>query len=272
MVNHIRGSRIQQVASAFALVAVLGACDDDVNSPANKTGRFFGEAVTVGNGNARAYINLQDGAPTELGVVLTEAAMNNLPANGNHGGGDHVNMTEYLLALPKEAAITPFRTVELDWNPGGHEPPGIYDLPHFDFHFYTISLNERNAIDPADPQFNEKAARLLAPQYTPAMYIAPAPVAVPRMGVHWVDPTSPELNGQTFTSTFIYGSYDSKLIFFEPMITREFIISRPQFSAEIRQPQQYEQAGWYPTRYTVRWDEADREYRISLTDFVKHGN
>jgi hypothetical protein len=28
------------------------------------------------------------------------------------------------------------------------------------------------------------------------------------MGVHWIDPKSPEFNGGKFTQTFIFGSYD----------------------------------------------------------------
>ena len=32
-----------------------------------------------------------------------------------------------------------FQFVQFDWNPKGHEPEGVYTLPHFDFHFYTVS-------------------------------------------------------------------------------------------------------------------------------------
>ncbi len=50
-------------------------------------------------------------------------------------GSDHVAL---FLTLPPEAAGTGFRVLQFDWNPHGHEPLGIYDLPHFDFHFYYI--------------------------------------------------------------------------------------------------------------------------------------
>ncbi len=46
---------------------------------------------------------------------------------------------------------------------------------------------------------------------------------VPQMGAHWVDVTSPELNGSTFAQTFIYGSYDGQVNFYEPMITLDFL-------------------------------------------------
>ncbi|MGI8637700.1 MAG: hypothetical protein ACR2KZ_20055, partial [Segetibacter sp.] len=56
--------------------------------------------------------------------------------------------------------------------------------------------------------------------YLPQNYFPGAPV--PQMGKHFVDIASPELNGQPFTQTFIYGSYDSKVTFYEPMITLDF--------------------------------------------------
>ena len=52
------------------------------------------------------------------------------------------------------------------------------------------------------------------------------------MGAHWLDITSPELNQEnpkSFTQTFIYGSYDGKVIFMEPMITKAFMDSTSQF-------------------------------------------
>jgi hypothetical protein len=58
--------------------------------------------------------------------------------------------------------------------------------------------------------------------------------AIPRMGTHWPDMRSPELQGmlgnpqgyRPFTTTFIYGSWDGDFIFAEPMITRAFIMGR----------------------------------------------
>jgi hypothetical protein len=90
------------------------------------------------------------------------------------------------------------------------------------------------------------------------------------MGVHWVDPTSPELNGKPFTATFIYGSWDGKVIFAEPMITKAYLETKPQFSAELPAPAR-DEGGYYPKRYAVRWDAATKEYRITLTGFAPRG-
>jgi hypothetical protein len=208
--------------------------------------------------------------PVELGVAMNEASMQGLPAAHGDGQG-HEMMTEYLLPLPEQAkTFTPYRVVELDWTPMGHEPPGIYDHPHFDFHFYTITEAERNAIDASDPRFEEKAANTPPADYVPQGYILPAPVAIPRMGAHWIDPTSPELNGATFTTTFIMGSWDGKMIFTEPMITRAFLRSQPNFTGAIAQSAKYVTPGYRPTQYSIRWDAQAKEIRVALQSFVNH--
>ena len=97
----------------------------------------------------------------------------------------------------------------------------------------------------------------------------PAPLAFARMGVHWVDTTSSELKGQPFTRTFIYGSWNGKVIFAEPMVTRAYLETKPQFSAELPAPARGQDAGYYARGYTVRWNAEAKEYRIALTGLAK---
>jgi hypothetical protein len=145
----------------------------------------------------------KDGKPASVGVVLSEKALTDLPGqdHGDHGGHDHSNST--VLEFPKQAELTPFRGMTLDWNPNGHDPHPIYSKPHFDFHFYMITEAARLTIPGLPP--TEMDPELPAAQYLPTDYI-PTPGRVPAMGVHWVDKTSPELNGGPFTQTFIFGS------------------------------------------------------------------
>ena len=163
---------------------------------------------------------------------------------------------------------TPYRFVGLDWNPAGHVPPGIYDQPHFDFHFYPIAEAERDAIVPSDPEFGAKGERVPAAEYVPAGY-RKLPGAVPLMGAHWVDPKSPELNGEPFTRTFLYGSWDGELTFAEPMITKAFLETKPDFQAPIAVPARYAAAGRYPTEYRVYWSAGAKEYRVALAGLVQ---
>jgi hypothetical protein len=44
------------------------------------------------------------------------------------------------------------------------------------------------------------------------------------MGNHLLDSQSPEMKDSLpFTTTFIYGAYEGELIFWEPMITLDFL-------------------------------------------------
>lgn len=243
---------------ALAAVACAGV-DATVPLPATE----YGAAVTLGKGTARTYVARVAGAPVEIGVALSEHALDGLPnEHDTHARMVHGSHTvESVLTLPAGHG-TPFDHVLMNWNPGGHEPPGLYDLPHLDFHFYAISLADRLAIDPADPDYQAKAERVPAADQVPAGYILPEPLAFPQMGVHWVHPASPELNGEVFSRTFIFGSWDGRIIFAEPMVTKRFLESKPNFEAPVPTPAIAEPG--QPIAYKVRWDEATREYRIAL--------
>jgi hypothetical protein len=256
-------------ATLVASTSLLCGCRSPFGTH-DENGTTYGTPVAVTSGSARTYVVMKDGAPAEIGIAIDSAGMAGLPramTGMAHTGEGHEDMTEYLLPLPAEAGATPYRTIEVDWNPHGHEPAGVYDVPHFDFHFYTISLAERNAIDPADPQFDARAANHPAAEQLPQGYV-PIPGAVPRMGVHWIDPASPELHGQTFTHTFIYGSWDGRVTFIEPMITRAFLESRPAFQAALPLPAKVPSPGMYPSTQRIYWNADTKEYRVALTDFA----
>ncbi|UOQ80354.1 DUF5602 domain-containing protein [Hymenobacter sp. 5414T-23] len=222
----------------------------------------YGTAVELGEGSARSFVTLnKKGIPMEIGVRITETALQGLPME------EPMNPTDlwYLLPLPSQAALTPFNHLSLDWNPHGHEPTTIYTLPHFDLHFYMISPEERQTIAPNDPrgEFN-----LPAPQYLPANYV-PGPGTVPSMGKHWLDPSGPEFQGQTFTQTFIYGTFDGQVSFLEPMFTLDFLKQTQHDKYRLPQPQAVSRTGlYYPTRYTYRLDHSNHEYVIVLYDMV----
>jgi hypothetical protein len=175
-------------------------------------------------------------------------------------------MTAYLLALPKQAMLTTFDHIYLDWNPHGHDPAQVYGKPHFDFHFYTISEQERLTIPGLNPP-----AMDLSPdgRYIPPMYVQ-TPGLVPAMGAHWVDVLSPEFQpGGEFSRTIIFGSYQGTFIFYEPMITLEYLLSKPNEKIAIPQPQAYQKSGYYPLSYVISYSESPREYSVALADLAK---
>lgn len=276
-----RGSAVRSLAPRLAMTAaalsLLTACSEESSvvdpspepfqSGSLRNGTFYGAAVKLGDGTARSYFTTEDGVTTEVGFALSEKALQGLPAGNGHSDGSHAHFNSFDLRMHPQNT-TPFRFLELNWNPQGHEPEGVYTVPHFDFHFWMRPAEERNAIDPSDPQWAQNAANVPAPEYLPAGYVPGGPpgtplgqLAVPRMGVHWVDMASPELNGSPFTETFIYGTWNGKVMFVEPMITKAMLESKPSFSRALPTPQK----GYAPGSYRIYWNPRAREYRVALT-------
>ncbi|MEQ1745999.1 MAG: hypothetical protein ABMA02_11265 [Saprospiraceae bacterium] len=221
-------------------------------------GTHVGEEAAFGMGKARTYITNDDnGDPIEVGVVIDEDAFK----------GFAVASTDSYLSLdyPAAAERTPFKHQFMGYAPHGHEPVMVYDKPHFDLHFYTSTEAERVAIGLFD---TVKAKVLPTADYFPAAYFQTG--LVPAMGVHWLDGTSPELTGTLFTETFIWGSFDGKVTFLEPMITYQFIKDNPTFEKDLKQPAKYDQPGkFYPTKQGFTHDAQNKEYRFFLTSFVR---
>jgi hypothetical protein len=238
----------------FLFVLVFFACNnDDEPAPVSHTGVFYGEEVAVGNGKAASYVVLEDNKPLSVGIRFNKDALTNLP---------QAHHTSFLLPLPSERGEIPFKHVTLDWESHGHDPEGVYDLPHFDMHFYMITNQERLAIGSDDPKL-EVVPDL---KYIPEGYF-PTP-GFPQMGKHWLDGSSPEWHGETFTYTFIYGTYNGNISFYEPMITRDFLLSDPDIEVGIRQPTAFKQNGYFPRKFSIKFDQQAQEYTIALNDFL----
>lgn len=289
-------------AGALLMTVAVVACGDDSGSPTGDSPndtvidspgvlRRYGAATKLGNGNARTYVLVDQnagGKPLEVGIALDAAALEGLPAPMNMPGSGHADMHMYDLPMPTQNP-TPFRFVELDWNPVGHEVEGVYTVPHFDFHFYHITAAERDSIVPTNPRFQQQADNLPGEAYRAPFYSTLTPPgvptpAVPRMGVHWIDVRSPEIQAlmgkpelaRPFTTTFINGSWNGRFIFSEPMVTRAFILGRKTAAAAAARDSvitlpvaaSYSPAGYYPAAYRVQYDAKSNEYRIALTQLT----
>lgn len=176
---------------------------------------------------------------------------------------------EIPLKMPAEAKDTPFDHVAFDWNSQGHIPPGIYDLPHFDAHFYMMTTEQRRSIT---LEGDDKARCLKTPPAgtIPEGYIMAPESEEKYMGVHWASLGWPEFNGKPFTHSFIYGSYDGKLAFIEPMFTLALLKTKPTIVVDFPQPKTYPEGKYFPTKYRISYDETRKEYTVALEGFVKH--
>lgn len=251
VVESCQKENANQFAPASTDNSLLGLKSADIRT-------FYGPTQPVGNGVGRAWVQVNaSGDPTSVGITLSGKALERLPEED----------AQFVFFFPKVKGKNFYTHMLVDWNPHGHEPAHIYDKPHFDFHFYIIPNEARLAIGPNDlVQF----ANAPAPQYVPSNYMQ-IPGGVPQMGAHWADLESPEFQpGGTFTRTFIWGSYDGAFIFWEPMITMEYLLSHPNETIPVRQPQAYARDGWYAMNYNVSFSEKPDQYTVALTNLTYH--
>jgi hypothetical protein len=233
--------------------------------------RLLGGAQPLGAGTVQSFMTLdRSGAPLALGIILSHGALEQLPqkpntisrcfdadGNGRHTEHECMGDEERILELPAAAPpLLPFRWIMVNWNPAGHHAP--YARPHFDFHFYMTERSEVESIRPGrcgemvDCGDFKLGSAPVPSRYVPAAYIDVGVVA-PRMGNHLLDSMSPELKDSLpFSSTFIFGAYRGRVTFWEPMITRDFIVGSRNSCLQIRQPKAFARSGYYPTQYCVR--------------------
>lgn len=256
---------------------------------------LHGPEVPVGGGTARLFIERgPDGEPQALGIALTETALAGLATrmnttsrcfdkngDGTVAHGECLGDYQATLAMPAGASDLrlPFRWATVNWNPEGHLPPApaVWSAAHFDFHFFLAEPALINGIRTgpcAEFIHCEDSARATKPlpaRHAPEDYIDVG-AAVAAMGNHLVDARDPELAdpARGFSHTFIYGTYDGKLIFLEPMVSHAFLSRRPRDCRPVRPPEAYATAGYYPTSYCVRHDGTTGTYRITLEDLVYH--
>ncbi len=253
--------------------------------------RFSGPVSQLGDGFVASYAEVdQLNVPKAIGVVFTAAALENLPTapsdgnrclDSNHDdeidqGKECAGWHERVLPLPTELsrrADMPFKWVLLNWNPHGHIPHGVYDVRHFDVHFYIEAIEKVFAIQRGScgPEFVrcDQFARAKLP--LPSNYMHPdfkdVNAIAPAMGNHLVDLTSHEFHGQPFDHTFIYGIYDGRVTFYETMLTIKFLNSKPSKCVSIKAVPAVAVTGYYPKKTCYRYARDKDEYTVSLEDF-----
>lgn len=248
---------MKNILLSLSTALLLTACVKDHDT---QPARIFGPSVGMGNGTAKSWVSVDAaGVPQSIGFTLSKGALDNLPTT--------MAMSDFMLALPDEATkATPFQHLMINWNPKGHDPMPIYGVPHFDFHFYMVPMNEVMNIPPyekAPAKFDKEPAA----EYLPVGF-ARAPGGVPQMGAHWSDTSSPEFKGEPFTETFVFGSYDGRVTFWEQMVALSYLKTNPTLDKAIAQPTKYEKPGYYPTRYSIT-TKADGSYELAMSAFVK---
>jgi hypothetical protein len=283
-------SKLRKTILLFATLAILG-CSDNKQAEVS-TGRSLGAISSVGNGTVFSYAEFdKSGAPKAIGVVFQASALDGLPVEGSDGHHcfdwdkdgkiemqkECMGAHEWVIHLPSEAARRsdiPFKWAGLNWNPHGHIPPGVYDLPHFDVHFYIDPIEKVFAVGSGScgPEFVRCDQFELATKPLPSNYMHPdfknVGAVAPAMGNHLIDQTSPEFNGKKFTRTWIYGIYDGRVTFYEEMVTRDYLLSQPTACFPLKSAAAVGVRGYYPTQSCIRYNSQANEYTISIEGFT----
>jgi hypothetical protein len=284
---------IRQGVVAALVTLLLAGCAHV--PPGGSSMRVVGVSSPLGNGTVASYADIDAaGAVQAIGVAFAGGALDGLPAapsDGHHcfdankdGALDLAHECagwhERVLPLPSEASRRPdlpFKWALLNWNPHGHIPPGIYDVPHFDVHFYIDTIENVFAIEagPCGPE------RVRCDQFARARLPVPANYmhadfkdvegVAPAMGNHLVDLSAPEFRGVPFTRTWIYGTYEGRVTFYEEMVTVAYLKSEPDACSPIKRVTAVALAGRYPTRSCIRYAKERSEYTVSLEGFEMRG-
>lgn len=277
-------------AIALAIGAPVAVTGCGPTSEPNE--RVLGQNWSFGNGTITTYAEFAENqTPSAMGVVFSAGALDHLPAgksDQHHCFDRDSNGTvdldtecfathEAVIPLPDAFATradVPFKWVLFNWNPVGHIPPGIYDVPHFDIHFYIETIANVFAVQDGlcGPEFVRCDQFEVAKKPLPPNYVNPdfqdVDAVAPAMGNHLIDMTGPEFNGEEWKRSFIFGVYDGKITFYEEMLTQAYLLSQPDACHVIKTPPAVGLSGFYPTRSCIRFDSTTGEYRVSMEEFV----
>lgn len=258
---------------ALALALTVNSCaDDPVDPPVDNSVTHFGTAIKIGDDSARTYVKVdENGNPTAIGIAIDHDALTNIPVQGQFG-------SSFTLPVPNEGnSKLPFKHITFDYNPQGHDPAPTFMVEHFDAHFYTITETEKLAIALQTPGDTAKMYKDPVLSDIPAGYTGYASIpgigripvgGVPAMGWHFSDSTKVVT---TFDHVFIYGFYNAKMNFMEPMVTKAFLAAHTDVTRDIPQPQTYINSGnFWPTKYRIYYDAATQRHLIEMNTMVQH--
>lgn len=224
---------------------------------------FYGSAVTPW------AVVRDNGSVAGVGFSIPFAAIQSARTELRPGEDpeQHDPSDSVRLDLPEEIhGKTSIDHIDIDYAPIGHPPVGIYDVPHFDAHFYRIGPAEQARIDCSDDSPVD-STRL------PEGFVLTKPGRPPRgecislMGhraFNIADRTLAKDGEGLKTATMVLGYYINRLTFIEPMIARSMLLNKKSMSIDIPRPAVVD--GWtqYPAQANIVYDRADDAYDVWL--------
>lgn len=252
------------VARLAAVVLALSGGAAGAGQPDKIIG---GESVSIAGGTVATWARVNGGGKVIwVGLTIPLSMAENMPPPGS-GPAGAVATLNYPAVVQQ---TTYFNHAEIQSNEHGHPAnPRFadvhrYEAPHFDFHFYSIPVAQVLTIPfvPPSPLLPSVSAERL-----PAGYAQPE-FSVPQMGRH-ASPLSEFTATDTWLATMVGGFLPdaSYMHFIEPMVTREFLLQRENFTLPVPLPAVLGRATQYPTECVVQYDKDADAYHIVFKGF-----
>lgn len=265
---------------AIGLLAALAGCSEDQPTQQADAGqapvrqeapapvepavtRAQGECKAVFDGEVCTWSESRGDELLAFGATVPMSTVESAPAEGELVMPP---VTLARVALPQQVKdATGVDHLGINWEVYGH-PPTTFMTPHFDFHFYTWSGAEIEAIDCAD---------LSKPDMLPAGYVLPdigipemnmtlVGLCVPEMGMHSVRES--ELNNtEFFEGSMIIGFYRREVIFIEPMLAKDLLMKRQGFDLAMPRLADRGEGVATPAAFEAAYDGEQDAYHLVFT-------
>jgi hypothetical protein len=280
---------IGAAALLVGIWAVTQSDEDEATTPSGaKSSITVYNTLKLGDGFVRSvYRRAPNGSPRMIGVAVSKRAMETLPTKPRHdastcfdlNGDDKLDTltecaggTERVLWFPPLKGL-PFQWMMFNWQPIGHAPPAVFDVPHFDLHYFIQDFEARNLIrtGPCGLLMNCKdfaRSQLPVPEkLRPEGFSAPG--AAGRMGSHIADTQAPPFTAGPLTQAFAYGTYDAHISFWEPVVSPKWLVDeKPNHSClTIKWAPEVELSAYYPHAACATYRHLHSDYLMTLEDF-----
>jgi hypothetical protein len=253
--------------TALWLTAVMLALSNGDASASSGDKIVAGDSASVGGATVSTWARVNGrGKVIWAGVTIPLSLVENQPPSGT-GPAGAVAVLNYPAVVQQ---TTYFNHAEIHSNLHGHPANPRYadvhryEAAHFDFHFYSIPAAQVLTIPfvPPSPLLPSVAADRL-----PAGYVQPE-FSVPQMGRHCApltEFTATEPWQLTMLSGFLPDA--TYMHFIEPMITREFLLRRANFTLPVPTPAALGRATQYPTEFVAHYDRELDAYHFVFKGF-----
>ncbi|MFO7547231.1 MAG: DUF5602 domain-containing protein [Trueperaceae bacterium] len=252
-----------------ALFALLVATAPSLASAQDTATLVEGADATLFGAQINSWAKLDaDGQVVEAGITLPMAVLEDAPAEHHRD----TPSADVRIDFPAVVQDTTFLDhAGFFWEAQGHFPDQRYGVPHWDFHFFSLSGSDADAIDCSD--LSQVAPEEVAPGWFPPVPPgAPAiDFCVPAMGFHSLPASEFQANGelraQAFDMVMIGGYYAGSFVFVEPMVTQAAMLRRESFGLPVPVPASTE-GGTYPTTFEAIYDPSVDAYHLVFRDFA----